>query len=248
MTRMLVLLLALSGCGPAAGFVPAEVDPATWDLVADVLGIAQPEPWLEGARHLESLVPSDESCPTLSDVSDADTQRFDGGCLLEDGAFVWGSLVHHEDYASTWVSGDHYSVADAAGVRFGFDGAITVDRDGDMLFVDAAFAACGGPAFACDEGLTTVDLAYTVYPAGSFPGRYDLTVRGVVEPAGDDAVRVQGTWSIDETACELEPIDGLAVIDADRAYSLEFDGTCDGCARAFVDGLAAQPACRSWLE
>ena len=202
----LIALFALTGCGISTVEQPVEApDPG---LLTEGLARVSPEPWVElveetsdwlgdmsaceGTEHLEEL-DLDGAVLTLRDT-------WQGPCELEDGTVLSGRLVRFEDEQQTWLAGQSFELQREGETVFVLDGAIELGGQGDLLLVDVAATTCGPESGDCAEGVHTLDLTWTVFPAQGYPETYDVTVSGVV--ATDDApMGVEGTWSIDEAAC-----------------------------------------------
>ena len=91
--------------------------------------------------------------------------------------------------------------------------------------------------------LTTVDLSYSIYPAGGYPDTYDVTVSGVVSSGMQ--IAVEGAWSIDLASCPGEPTDGVFALQQSERHDLILDGAidCDSCADWTVQGVSVTQFC-----
>ena len=245
-----LFFVLVAACGtPVDDVVVDEVAPSA--LVFEAM---HPEPWLELALDVDALVDavpalsavwSDEStaCPSLQ-VTDTGW-ALTGDCAVDARVRVEGSLAFVEDDSGLRLIGEGFQIVEDSSTVLLFDGALESSRDGEILEVEAAVTACGGPAIDCDDGRTALDVSYGVFPVSGLPDVYDVTVTGVVAAPGYEPTSVDGAWSVDETLCETEPLTGTLLIAGDVAQALDFDGelACEGCATRSVGGFAAEPIC-----
>ncbi len=248
--QSLMLFLLAAGCGaPESDLAVDDVVPTS--LVFEAM---HPEPWLELALDVDVLLDAvpelsmalsteDSLCPTLQ-VSDSGWTLL-GDCSVDAERRVQGSLSFVESDSFMRLIGEGFEVYDNAQLTLLFDGAVESSREGEIMELEAAVTACGGPAIDCDEGRTALDVSYGVFPVSSVPDVYDVTVTGVVAAPGYAPASVDGAWSVDQTLCEDEPLTGTVLIANDVAQAIDFDGelACEGCASRSVGGFAAEPVC-----
>lgn len=242
-------LLLLIGCGAE------QVSHTTPDgaVVERAIRTARPGPLLELPALIRELVPAEPGCPQveiLESVDDVPTRElWTGGCQLSDGTLIDGSLelVNQLNGAEEWLSGDAFTVtrmvAGDAELELFLDGTLEASEQQDLLLLDAAASWCGGDAAPCADGMVTVDLSYSIYPADGYPDSYDVTVSGVVAPGAP--IAVEGSWSIDLRACPGEPTDGVFALRQGERHDLTLDGSvaCDACADWTVQGLPVDDYC-----
>ena len=186
-------------------------------------------------------------CPRLTilaSTEDTAHERWQGGCALVDGSIITGTLERFEGPNSTWIAGKDFRIAQGAALVFGIDGAIELAETDALWLVDVAVAFCGTERWPCTDGVVGLDLAYTIYPAATFPGDYDTTVSGVVATE-TRTITLDGAYSIDTAQCAIEPVWGMLSIHsgAHHALTLNGRGACDGCAVLQVQGLSAPDVC-----
>lgn len=246
--RNLTLLL-LIGCGAeqAAHTTPDGA------VVERAIRTARPGPLLEMSALIRDLAPSEPGCPQIEVLESADgvptRELWTGGCQLSDGTLIDGALelVDQNDGTEEWLSGDAFAVtrmvAGDAELELFLDGTLEAVEQQDLLLLDAAASWCGGESAPCADGLVTVDLSYSIYPAYGYPDAYDVTVSGVVAPGAP--IAVEGSWSIDLGACPGEPTDGVFALRQGERHDLTLDGSvsCDACAGWTVQGLPVDNYC-----
>ena len=243
MTRAIPIAAAaglLAGC---ADVPPVTAVPPDAGVVTDALIGAQPEPLVDLVEDTAAFLPLDAGCPTVE--LDGDRERFSGGCALADGTEVLGSLTRYDDGDAAWLAGDGFALRQDGETTLFFDGAVELQREGDLLYVEAATTMCGAGSLDCADGVVRLDLSFTLFPVGNYPASYDATVSGVVSVAGEAPIAVEGAWSIDGAACENEPASGIFALRRGEAHALELDGAdaCDGCAAWAVQGVSAGSFC-----
>lgn len=242
-----IAVLAVGCLGPEAGVPSGPLDPAELEPVAAAFQAAQPDALLDLVLDVEYALADAEACAVTT--ADDALVGWAGPCELADGALLEGTLRHMTADDLEWVAGDGFRLTDPDGfVLLQLDGAVEVAWYGELVSVEASLSTCGGPSVPCDEGLTTLDLAWTLFPWSGFPIRRDLTVNGVVALGGHAPVAVYGAWTVDDT-CAAEPTSGSVVLDDGLPYGLDFDGAvaCDRCARLTIEGLPVEEACTDWL-
>lgn len=240
-----VLITLLSGCE----MKPAELATPNSTLVEQVLDIARPEPNLDLPILLRDVAASSTSCPQI----DVLEQGIDGGpparvlltgdCIQPDGTVVDGSLVLVERADEQWFDGDGFSMSRDGELELFFDGTLETSEHQDLMLVDISASWCGGAAVPCDRSTATVDLSYSIYPAGGYPDTYDVTVSGVVSSGMQ--IAVEGAWSIDLASCPGEPTDGVFALQQSERHDLILDGAidCDSCADWTVQGVSVTQFC-----
>ena len=250
---MMPLLVGLAGC--SIGAEPALVlDEGAREAVVASFMAAQPEARLALVWDLDLFLPEGSICPERL-AREGGLERWSGGCVSDEGVRAEGVLERFESDDVAWVAGDHFQLTGMDGeVLFYLDGAVEVTALGDLLLVEAALSTCGGPSEDCwhddfDAGLTTMDLAYTIYPVSDYPQHYQVTISGLVAAPDEGPATIHGAWTLDTQACVGEPVSGSAVIGIDQYHFLEFDGqdACDNCAFQTLDGQAVAPTCAVWL-
>ena len=267
------LAVLLVGC--AVDATEVVVPDAEADRIGDALVVADPEPMVELVDATALALAVEPGCPRVDVVSpdlgpegvyvddtagasspllDLDDTRTDepgarelwtGGCTTSDGARVEGTLERRTLGDATWIAADGFTIRRGDDVEVYLDGAVEVFAEGDLLLVEAAASLCGTEGLSCDDGPVSVDLAWSIYPATSYPLAYDATVSGVVGDAGDAATTVQGAWTIDGAACAREPTEGSFALRTTDRHILEVDGSdaCDACASWWLRGAAVTPLC-----
>jgi hypothetical protein len=246
--RSLFLALPLAG-GCLPDTEPTGLEPADFEPVAMAFSAAQPDLALALLEDPALWLPFDQDCPAVAPSGEG-RERWVGGCTQADGTAIVGELERSLGLDGEWVAGDGFQVVDPDGnLLVLLDGAVEVVANGELIGIGAAFTACG-PAHPCALGPVTADLALTLYPSSGYPTRYDLTVDGVVAGNGLSPTTVFGAWSVDRTACPLEPTGGSFVLTGDAPYSLDFDGAsvCDACGALGFEGLPSGQACRHWID
>lgn len=243
--RILFPTMLLIGCGAS----PTEADALDADAtpVTDTVQAIQPGPMLDLVHKTAESVGAEPDCPriTLLDASENGThERWDGGCTLQDGTAVMGSLERFEGLDSAWIAGSDFRILDGDRMVFGFDGAVEVTAADALWLMDAAASVCGTEAWDCADGPLGMDLTSTIYPASGFPDQYSITVSGAV--ATDRAtLTVDGAWSVDRTACAVEPTTGAISIRKGELHALTLDGAtaCDACAAWEIQGQPTAGLC-----
>jgi len=245
-TRFLAITL-LSACAFRAEQTPVGPD---MNLAATELSLAlegsRPEPLLNWALDPHGLIDTNSGCPSItqSSVDGGLLEVWEGGCEQPDGTQIDGRLIWFDGPTSAWTSAEGFSVTGPDGLELALDGAVEITGEGALWLADATATACAGAS--CANPALSVDLAYTVFPAEGYPSDYDLTVSGViaiVEESG--AITIDGAWSIDESACAEEPIQGLVAVQSSNHQTLTLNGsdTCDDCAAWVVQGRDAPAYC-----
>lgn len=255
MSVVLLFAVALAACLPPEAGVPDGFDADEVDALAQAFGEASLEARLDLFTDVEELVQSASGCPSHLDDPEGARERWTGECEQQDGTRITGVLERYEGSEFAWIAGDHFQVLEPSGeVSFYLDGGVELRLLGEMWVVEAALTSCGGGGPAC-EGLagdlqvTTLDLAYTLFPASTYPERYDVTISGVVVPAGDEPATIHGTWSVDRATCAGEPASGSVVVGLEQSNFLDFDGgrSCDGCADRTADSRYLGLTCATWM-
>lgn len=239
MTRLLLMAL-LVGCGAADDPALPPPDP---DGVPTALAAAQPEPLVDLVEDTRELVPGDGLCPLVE--VDGPREIWTGGCVMDDGAVVEGVLSRYDGPEGLWIAAEGFSVRAEGELIFAFDGAVETFGEGDLLYVDAAASLCGVGALGCEDGPWSLDLAFSLYPFGSYPAAYDATVSGVIALPGEASTAVEGTWSVDAATCAAEATSGQFALRHRERHAIELNGasSCDGCAAWFVQGVEVGQLC-----
>ncbi len=231
-------------------------------LLTEGLAQVSPEPWIDLVEDTSAWAGDLSPCADSERIEEFDDEggllsvreSWSGPCELADGSFVRGHLERFEDEDRSWLAGRSFQLLRDDETVFLLDGAVELGGQGDLLLLDAAASTCGAPGQSCEEGVHTLDLTWTVYPAHGYPEAYDATVSGVVgsvfsgvEAVGDEDVpmSVEGTWSIDSSACELEPASGTIAVQRGERHAVELDGLeeCDACATWVVQGVDGEAFC-----
>ncbi|MFT4975771.1 MAG: hypothetical protein ACI8S6_001664 [Myxococcota bacterium] len=244
MMRLLTIaVLLLVGCGPD----PAQHVAPNSTVVEQAIRTARPGPLLELPALLRDLVPAEGGCPHVEvlEATDAVPTRelWTGGCQLSDGTLIDGALELVERDDEQWLAGDAFTVSRGGELELYLDGTIEAVEQQQLLLLDAAATWCGGDAAPCADGLVTVDLSYSIYPADGYPDAYDVTVTGVVAPGAP--IAVEGSWSVDLSTCPGEPTDGVFALRQGERHDLTLDGAvdCDACADWTVQGIPVTDYC-----
>jgi hypothetical protein len=243
--RLFLPALLLSACGnPAAidNAILVETSP-----LRDTFTAISLEPLVSLVEQPLSLIETQADCPRITVLPSAENtthERWQGGCTLADGALVHGELEHFIGPGTEWIAGRDFRIEHGDTLRFGIDGAIEITAADALWLVDAAVALCGTHAWPCDDGVLGLDLAYTIYPAATFPNDYDTTVSGVVATETRTST-LDGAWSVDTQRCAAEPVSGLLSINQGAHHAMTLDGAdaCDGCAALQVQGLSVPDLC-----
>jgi len=201
-------------------------------------------------------------------ASDTVHEIWHGGCITDDGLFIDGDLELLQGPTSSWIASEGFSARRNGVVEFDFSGAIEVAEQGALLLVDAAASWCGATGPDCAQGQSQVDLAFTIFPLDGYPGAYDGTVSGAVGgdglrshglgsdnlradglPADSGVITIEGAWTVDQSACALEPTAGTFALRSSARHSVVMDGAtaCDGCAAWAIQGLEAPAWCADTL-
>lgn len=238
--RLVFALAVLAGCGSPEPSDPSAPDPGT---LAPLLAASRPEPLLDLVVDPREALGTELDCPFV-EVTLEQQERWTGGCALSDGSTVEGTLTVYNGLEGAWVAADRFAIRLDGELLLYLDGALELVGEGDLVTLDAAASLCGFGS-SCTEGLTTLDLSYSLFPLGSYPALYDATVTGAVAVDGGAATAVDGTWSIDASTCASEPVSGLFTLARGERHALELDGgqRCDGCAPWSVQGLQVGEYC-----
>ena len=239
------VIILLSGCETE----PTELVVPNSAIVEQAIYIARPEPNLDLPILLRELAENSTGCPQVevlehgSDGHPPARVLLTGGCIRPDGAVVDGSLVHVEREDEQWFDGDGFVISRDNERELFFDGTLETSEHQDLLLVDISAAWCGGSAVPCADSPVTVDLSYSIYPAGGYPDAYDVTVSGVV--SSGTQIAVEGAWSIDLASCPGEPTDGVFALQQGERHDLILDGAidCDSCADWTVQGVSVTEFC-----
>lgn len=244
--RPLLALLLLPACG-----VPDLVEPSVEDadpaVLAETLDAARPEPLVELLDDPRALVGDDARCPlveVLSTEPGVVHERWHGGCRTADGASIQGRLERFDGGGAAWIASEGFTVRRDGGLVFALSGAVELQEQGELALLDAATTWCGGAGPACADGPVPLDLAFTIFPLSGYPSAYDGTVTGAVGATAGVAT-VEGAWSVDLSACPVEPASGTFALRAEQRHGLVMDGAtaCDACAGWTVDGQPAPAWC-----
>lgn len=233
------------GCRVDLGTEPAgdEADtpspgahPATDGLAGS--GSDGPDPLLAADPH-----PADADFDGVVELA-----RWEGPCLLADGALLEGTLTHTRTHHGMVVSAEAFSITEGDTLEVALSGAIELARVDHLLQVQLSLHACGpvGPACAPDAADPTLglDLDYSIYPMDTFPQAYSVSLSGAVDGASR-FVSVEGAWQTDTTDCPSEPAEGSVVLGTLPRQTLTLDGVdaCDGCVGWQVEGIDVAPLC-----
>ncbi len=235
----------LTACGTAPSTSPVvEADPAP---MLEAFTAVQPEPLVELVEQPHTVIGTSASCPIVTVLESApDTLRehWQGGCTLENGQEIVGELERFDGPDGAWIAGNGFRLQQDTEVLFVLDGAIEITVAGELWLIDAAASVCGTEHWACGEGVLGLDLDFTIYPAALFPQDYDTTVSGALATE-DTTFTLDGAWSVDETACILEPTRGMLSVQQGRHHALTLDGadSCDGCLGWQVQGQPTPGLC-----
>ena len=155
-----------------------------------------------------------------------------------------GRLERYAGGGAAWIASEGFTVRRDGGLVFALSGAVELQEQGELALLDAAATWCGAAGPACADGPVPVDLAFTIFPLSGYPGAYDGTVTGAVG-ASSGVATVEGAWSVDQSACPVEPASGTFALRAEQRHALVMDGAtaCDACAAWTVDGMAAPAWC-----
>lgn len=239
MMRSLVLTLLLA-CDELEGTPPLQVEA---EVLPDVLELSDPEPFVELVDNPRAFIPVEDGCPSIE--VDGALETWTGGCALSDGTLIEGSLSRYDSEDGAWIAASAFAVRAATETVFALDGAIEVQSEGALLFVDAAAESCGLGDMACEDGPATVDLAFTLYPLSTWPYAYDATLSGVIALPGRPPADVGASWTQDAARCGAEPTSGLFAVRDEVYHTLEWDGAerCDACATWMVQGVETGQLC-----
>jgi hypothetical protein len=243
--RNLLLPILLTACGTSAELSDTvQVDPQP---LLDTFSAVQLEPLVGLVEQPAAVIGGQLDCPVVTTIAagnDVTHERWEGGCTLADGSVVLGEFERFDGPDAAWIAGRDFRVEQDGELRFGLDGAIEITPTDSLWLVDAAVAMCGTQTWPCSEGVLGLDLAYTIYPAASFPLDYDTTVSGMISTESNTTT-LDGAWSVDEALCPIEPTVGMLSIHGGGHHAMTLDGAlaCDGCAGVQVQGLAAPVLC-----
>lgn len=234
------LLVLLAACGDLEGQDPLPVEA---QVLPVVLELTDPEPFVELVDNPRAFIPVEAGCPVIE--VDGPLETWTGGCAQSDGTFIEGSLARYDSLDGAWVAASGFAVRAAAETIFALDGAIEVQSEGELLFVDAAAESCGLGDLACEDGPAKVDLAFTIYPLATWPYTYDAILSGVVALPGQPPSDVEASWTQDATRCTSEPTSGLFAVRDEVYHTLEWDGAsaCDSCANWMIQGVDSGRYC-----
>ena len=243
--RVLIPALILSGCGVSAS-VGTEVELDSTPVKESVRAV-QPGPLLDLVHQTDAVIGTEADCPRIEAiVTDADTrhERWFGGCTLEDGTEVLGTIERFSGPDHAWITGTDFRLAQNGDVVFGFDGAIEVTEVDALWLVDVSASICGTEDWSCTEGLLGMDLTSTIFPASGFPDNYNITVSGAVA-TDRSTMTVDGAWTVDHDSCAVEPTDGSLTIRQGSLHALTLDGAiaCDACGEWEVQGQPTPGLC-----
>ena len=236
--------LLLIACGSPEPQVVAP-DPG---VLADGLTASQPGPLVELVDETSLWVEDLSGCPSMEELPTEDglgtRQIWTGDCVRPDGAQVEGRLERYEEGDHAWLAGQGFAIRREGALELWIDGAIELSGQGDLMLLDAAASTCGGPGIPCAEALITVDLEFSIYPASSFPDRFDVNASGVVS-LGGAPIALEGTWSVDVATCAMEPASGTIALRQGERHAIELDGAsaCDGCGAWVAGGVEVAPWC-----
>lgn len=226
---MVLLLLA---CAPTAEF---EGTPALDEAaVAKVLELSRPDAalsLLDGmTRRVDQAI-----CPVEVFEDGEGVREVWSACP---GGDHLGGVDRYEDPSMAWMEARRLAVVDQGEV-FRMDGAVEHVVDEELASIEMAATLCGEGWADCAEPVQ-VDLSWTVL---SRDNRDEILVSGTLATAELGPLEVEGTWTIDPSECESEPVRGLLQIEGERVQAFDFDGACDGCAAWSVDGASLGDFC-----
>ena len=243
--RIIIPALILAGCdltAPEADALDADPTP-----VAEAVRAVQPGPVLDLVHRTDSVVGTGEDCPQI-ELLQTETgdrhERWTGGCTLDDGTEVLGSLERFQSAEGSWITGADFRLVQADETVFGFDGAIEVTEVDALWLVDVAASVCGIEGWGCSDGLLGMDITTTVFPASTFPEDYDITVSGAIA-TDRSTMTVDGAWSVNQASCAVEPTEGTLTVRQGELHALTLDGAqaCDACGGWEVQGQPTPGLC-----
>lgn len=240
MKRVATIALLLAGCASTPTGGQEQPDSSA---LGPALAASRPEPLVDLVLDAREVLGAEEDCPLVVPV-DETRERWIGGCTLSDGTTVDGELVRYDGPEGAWLAAEGFALRQDGELLIYLDGALELFGEGDQMTLDAALSTCG-VSMSCVQGVTTVDLSFSLFPLASWPTDYEATVTGVVAVGGAAPTAVDGTWSIDEAICPSEPVDGIFTLARGKRHALSLDGAadCDGCAPWNVQGLTVGEYC-----
>lgn len=214
--------------------------------LTQALQAARPDPLLAWALEPHGLVDTSSGCPLVTAVEQegGTMELWEGDCVQPDGTRIEGQLRWFDGHSTAWASAEGFAVIGPEGLIYSLDGAVEIQGEDALWLAEANATACAGQT--CSTGLIAVDLSYTIFPAEGYPQDYDLTVSGVVAGAEESGtIMIEGAWSIDDAACESEPVQGLVAVKRGAHQTLHLDGAsaCDTCADWVVQGRVVPAFC-----
>lgn len=123
------------------------------------------------------------------------------------------------------------------------NGTLRIKTVQDLLRIELSGSFCGLFGEECDNLLHHLELYSSIYPKSSYPQQYSYSVSGAYFSPSPHSF--EGSWSIDEDICTLEPTQGSFGAQRVKRHELVFDGktNCDQCAQRLLQGEQHTPFC-----